>query len=65
MKVSATDRNKGENGVVDYKIFSFRDDLTQDFTIEKVNDSGMYFQRLNIHVYITCTAIIICYQRKR
>ena len=39
-QVSATDPNKGENGVVDYTILSFRDDLTQDFIIEKVNGSG-------------------------
>lgn len=40
LQVSATDKNKGENGVVDYTILSFRDDLTQDFTIEKVDGSG-------------------------
>ncbi|XP_061163389.1 neural-cadherin-like isoform X2 [Saccostrea echinata] len=41
LTVSATDINKGENGVVDYTILSFRDDLTQDFTIQTVNKTGV------------------------
>ncbi|XP_062566539.1 neural-cadherin-like isoform X2 [Saccostrea cucullata] len=41
LTVSATDINKGENGVVDYTILSFRNDLTQDFTIQTVNKTGV------------------------